>query len=250
MKVVTPPGLDRLLAALRQAGGRPFVVGGAVRDSLLELPIEDWDVEVFGLATEKLEGVLAAHGKVDAVGQSFRVYKISGVEGVSGVVDVSLPRRDSKVAPGHRGIAVTGDPHLPVEEAARRRDFTINALMLDTATGELLDPWGGQKDLQARLLRAVDAGTFGEDPLRLFGEMQNHVQRNGIEAAGGKRELIHVRLAHLAIRQRRARDVGQRHQQHLARTIDAHGGAHFAADELDDAARARADVEKVLHLGL
>jgi tRNA nucleotidyltransferase (CCA-adding enzyme) len=172
MKVVTPPGLDRLLAALRQAGGRPFVVGGAVRDSLLELPIEDWDVEVFGLATEKLEGVLAAHGKVDAVGQSFRVYKISGVEGVSGVVDVSLPRRDSKVAPGHRGIAVTGDPHLPVEEAARRRDFTINALMLDTATGELLDPWGGQKDLQARLLRAVDAGTFGEDPLRALRAVQ------------------------------------------------------------------------------
>jgi tRNA nucleotidyltransferase (CCA-adding enzyme) len=172
MKVVTPSGLDHVLAALRDAGGRPFVVGGAVRDSLLGLAIEDWDVEVFGLPAERLEVVLAAHGRVDAVGQAFRVYKISGVEGVSGVVDVSLPRRDSKVAPGHRGIAVTGDPDLKLEEAARRRDFTINALMLDTATGELVDPWGGRKDLEARVLRAVDAGTFGDDPLRALRAVQ------------------------------------------------------------------------------
>jgi tRNA nucleotidyltransferase (CCA-adding enzyme) len=172
MNVVTPPGLDQVLAALREAGGRPFVVGGAVRDSLLGLAIEDWDVEVFGLPADRLEVVLAAHGRADAVGQSFCVYKLSNIEGVSGVVDVSLPRRDSKVAAGHRGIAVTGDPDMKLEEAARRRDFTINALMLDTATGELVDPWGGRKDLEARVLRAVDAGTFGDDPLRALRAVQ------------------------------------------------------------------------------
>jgi len=172
MTLDLPPGLERLLAALRAAGGRPYVVGGAVRDSLLGLPIKDLDVEVFSLPAERLEPVLAAHGRVDAVGQAFRVYKLSGVEGVEGALDVALPRRDSKVGPGHRGISVEGDPSLSIEEAARRRDFTINAMLLDPATGRLLDPWGGQRDLEARLLRAVDARTVGEDPLRALRAVQ------------------------------------------------------------------------------
>ena len=172
MKLDLPAGLARLLAALREAGGRPYVVGGAVRDALLELPLEDWDVEVFGLPAERLEAVLADHGKVDAVGQAFRVYKLSGVEGVTGALDVALPRRDSKVGPGHRGIGVTGDPSLSVEEAARRRDFTLNALLFDPARGELVDPWGGRADLEARRLRAVDATTFGDDPLRALRAVQ------------------------------------------------------------------------------
>jgi tRNA nucleotidyltransferase (CCA-adding enzyme) len=172
MKLDLPPGLTRLLAALREAGGRPYLVGGAVRDALLALPLEDWDVEVFDLPADRLEPVLAAHGRVDAVGQAFRVYKLVGVEGVRGALDVSLPRRDSKVAPGHRGIAASGDPFLSVADAARRRDFTINALMLDPATAELVDPWGGRRDLEARLLRAVDPATFGDDPLRALRGVQ------------------------------------------------------------------------------
>jgi tRNA nucleotidyltransferase (CCA-adding enzyme) len=167
-----PPGLARLLAALRAAGGRPYIVGGAVRDRILGLPIKDYDVEAFGLPADRLEPLLGAHGRVDAVGQAFRVYKLSGVEGVEGALDVALPRRDSKVGPGHRGIAVEGDPDLPVEEAARRRDFTMNAMLLDPATGGILDPWGGQRDLEARVLRAVDARTFGEDPLRALRAVQ------------------------------------------------------------------------------
>lgn len=172
MRLNLPEGLVRLLAALREAGGQPYLVGGAVRDALLQLPLEDWDVEVFGLPAERLQEVLAAHGRVDAVGQAFRVYKLGGVAGVRGALDVSLPRRDSKAGPGHRGIAVTGDPFLSPEEAARRRDFTINALMLDPATGELLDAWGGRRDLEARLLRAVDEATFADDPLRALRGVQ------------------------------------------------------------------------------
>jgi tRNA nucleotidyltransferase (CCA-adding enzyme) len=169
-----PAGLARLLNEVRAAGGRPYVVGGAVRDALLELPVEgqDYDVEVFSLGADELEAALARTGRVDAVGQSFRVFKLSGLEGVAGAVDVSLPRRDSKVGPGHRGIAVEGDPRLSIEEAARRRDFTMNALLWDPATGELLDPWGGRRDLERRLLRAVDARTFGEDPLRALRALQ------------------------------------------------------------------------------
>ena len=172
MTLDLPPGLARLLADLRAAGGRPYVVGGAVRDALLGFPIKDYDVEVFALPPERLEPILASHGRVDAVGQAFRVYKLSGVEGVPGALDVALPRRDSKVGPGHRGIAVEGDPGLSVEEASRRRDFTVNAMLFDPATGEILDHWGGRRDLDARVLRAVDARTFGEDPLRALRAVQ------------------------------------------------------------------------------
>jgi tRNA nucleotidyltransferase (CCA-adding enzyme) len=167
-----PAGLDTLLASLREAGGRPYLVGGAVRDALLGLPVKDFDVEVFGLDNGRLREALQRVGRVDVVGAAFAVYKVSGLAGVAGAVDVSLPRRDSKAGPGHRGIAAAGDPDLAVREAARRRDFTINALLLEPFTGELLDPWGGRADLEARVLRAVDAETFGEDPLRALRAVQ------------------------------------------------------------------------------
>jgi len=167
-----PHGLVRVLEALRAAGGRPYLVGGAVRDAILGLPPSELDVEVYGLPAERVRDVLGAAGRVDTVGQSFTVYKLSGLDGVAGAVDVSLPRRDSKVGPGHRGIAVAGDPDLPVEEAARRRDFTMNAMLFDPFAGEVLDPHGGRRDLAARVLRAVDAGTFGEDPLRALRAVQ------------------------------------------------------------------------------
>ena len=169
-----PDGLTALFEAVRSSGGRPYLVGGAVRDALLGLQVEnqDYDVEVFGLPADRLEAVLREVGLVDAVGQSFRVFKLSRVPGIASAVDVSLPRRDSKVGPGHRGIVVKGDPNLSIEEASRRRDFTMNAILWDPVHGELLDPWGGQRDLDARLLRAVDAETFGEDPLRALRAVQ------------------------------------------------------------------------------
>ena len=166
MGLEIPAGLGRVLAALAVQGGRAFLVGGAVRDSLLGLPVVDFDIEVYGLASERLERLLRSHGRVDAVGQAFTVYKVSGIEGVPGAVDVSIPRRDSKTGPGHRGITVTGAPGLSMEEAARRRDFTMNAMLLDPGSGELFDFHGGRRDLEARVLRAVDPSTFGDDPLR------------------------------------------------------------------------------------
>jgi tRNA nucleotidyltransferase (CCA-adding enzyme) len=160
-----PPGLVAVFRALEDAGGRPYVVGGAVRDALLGIPIVDFDVEVYHLPPDKLEAALSDF-RVDLVGQSFAVYKVSGLEGMVGAVDVSLPRRDSKVGAGHRGIAASGDPDLSVAEAARRRDFTLNAMLLDPGTGEILDPHGGRRHLEERRLVAVDEATFGEDPLR------------------------------------------------------------------------------------
>jgi len=167
-----PAGVERLLAAVRQAGGRPYLVGGAVRDALLGLPVTDFDIEVHGLDVEPLRAALSALGGVDEVGQAFTVFKVSGLTGMAEAVDVSIPRRDSKVGPGHRGIAVSGNPHLSAEEASRRRDFTINAMLWDPLAGQVVDPHGGRADLDARLLRAVDAESFAEDPLRALRAVQ------------------------------------------------------------------------------
>ena len=164
--------MRRLLEALRDAGGRPYLVGGAVRDALLGQPHKDLDIEVFGLALPRLKEALARVGRVDTVGEAFTVFKVSGLDGADGAVDVSLPRRDSKAGPGHRGIAVTGDPDLSLEEAARRRDFTINAVMFDPFAQAYVDPFDGRGDLERRILRAVDLETVGEDPLRALRAVQ------------------------------------------------------------------------------
>lgn len=167
-----PEGLRSLALALRAAGGRPYLVGGFVRDRLLGRETDDFDLEVYGLAEDALQAVLATRGRVDVVGQAFSVLKVSGLPGVAGAVDVALPRRDSKAGAGHRGIRVTGDPALSIAEAARRRDFTINAMLMDPFSGAVEDPWNGRADLEAHLLRAVDPERFGDDPLRALRAVQ------------------------------------------------------------------------------
>ena len=161
-----PPRARALADAIRLAGGRALVVGGWVRDALLGRPDDaEVDMEVYGLDAARLRAVLETFGRVDAVGESFTVYKVAGF-------DVALPRRDSKTGRGHRGFEVSGDPAMPMAEAVRRRDFTINALMVDPLTGDLIDLVGGTADLQARVLRAVDPGTFGDDSLRVLRGLQ------------------------------------------------------------------------------
>lgn len=164
-----PPVVRALAQACRDAGGRAFVVGGSVRDGLLGLPVKDVDIEVHGIDGATLEGLLRRLGRVNQVGRSFGVFKLT-VRGQT--VDVSIPRRDSKVGAGHRGIAVVGDPQMGLVAATRRRDLTINAMLLDPLTGALCDPFGGQADLAQQRLRAVDPATFLEDPLRALRVVQ------------------------------------------------------------------------------
>jgi tRNA nucleotidyltransferase (CCA-adding enzyme) len=151
--------------AAKDAGGRALIVGGWVRDRLLGRESKDVDVEVFGIDAAALKPLLETFGRVDTVGESFTVYKIAGV-------DVSLPRRESKTGRGHKGFTVAGDPSLSLEEAARRRDFTINAISFDPLTEEFLDPFNGRADLDAKRLRVVDATTFGDDSLRVLRALQ------------------------------------------------------------------------------
>lgn len=161
-----PEGVARCGETLGRAGGRVFLVGGAVRDSLFERPVKDYDLEVFGLSAEAVLKALTTIARIEPAGDSFPVFKVAGLEGVAGQIDVALPRRDSKKGPGHRGIDAQADPHMTTYEAARRRDFTINAMMLDLASGVIEDPFGGARDLEARVLRVVDETRFVDDPLR------------------------------------------------------------------------------------
>jgi tRNA nucleotidyltransferase (CCA-adding enzyme) len=157
-----------IAAAVRDAGGRALVVGGFVRDRLMGLAEAgqvNVDLEVFGVPGDRLRALLDAFGRVEAVGESFQVYKL-------GDVDVSLPRRDSKAGRGHRGFVVSGDPDMSIEEAARRRDFTINAMSWDPLTTEYFDPFDGRADLERRLLRMVDPQTFADDSLRVLRAVQ------------------------------------------------------------------------------
>jgi len=157
-----------IAAAVRAAGGRALIVGGWVRDRLIGRGVEgskDIDIEVYGIPADRLRQMLERFGNVETVGASFQVYKL-------GDIDVSLPRRESKSGRGHKAFDITGDPSMTVEEAGRRRDFTINAIAWDPLTDEYLDPFNGRLDIERRLLRAVDATTFPEDSLRVLRAVQ------------------------------------------------------------------------------
>lgn len=163
----------QLCRAVDAAGGRALLVGGWVRDYLRGEEKSDYDLEVYSLDAEMLLELLSRHGRVNTVGEAYTVYKIRlRHEGQGLVVDVSLPRRESKVGRGHKGFAVTGDPTMSYAEASRRRDFTINSMLYDPLTGEIIDPHGGRSDLERRVLRVVDPATFVEDSLRVLRAMQ------------------------------------------------------------------------------
>ncbi len=154
-----------IAVAIRNAGGRALIVGGWVRDRLLGRESKDIDLEVYGIEAARLRQVLETFGRVETVGESFQVYKL-------GDIDVSLPRRESKAGRGHRGFDVTGDPHLSIADAARRRDFTVNAIAWDPLTGEYEDPFDGRGDINRRVLRVVDPSRFSDDSLRVLRAVQ------------------------------------------------------------------------------
>jgi tRNA nucleotidyltransferase (CCA-adding enzyme) len=155
----------KIALAISDAGGRALCVGGFARDRLLRRESKDLDIEVFGIPQAALQTLLKSLGRVEPVGQAFPVYKL-------GDIDVALPRRESKTGRGHKGFTVEGDHTMSFEEAARRRDFTINAIGWDPLTDEYLDPFNGRGDLERGVLRAVDPATFADDSLRVLRALQ------------------------------------------------------------------------------
>lgn len=171
-----PPLVEAILR-LSQAistlpSARAVLVGGFVRDLLLDQSPTDADIEVYGVEPKILESILSElfPNRINLVGQSFGVFKIHIDEHHE--LDIALPRRESKTGVGHKDFSIEGDPSLDPKEATRRRDFTINAILLDPLTGGLLDPWNGEQDLKDHTLRMVDPDHFGEDPLRVYRAIQ------------------------------------------------------------------------------
>jgi tRNA nucleotidyltransferase (CCA-adding enzyme) len=157
-----PEKVAKLAESVRSNGGRAMLVGGCVRDEIMGIRPKDWDVEVYGVKPLKLREIIDTFGLVNVVGEAFAVYKIGDD------LDVSIPRRERKVSDGHRGFVVEGDPGMSFHEACSRRDFTINAILRDALTGEIVDPFGGGGDIGCGLLKMVSRETFGEDSLRVL----------------------------------------------------------------------------------
>ena len=166
-----PGPITQIVSRIESAGGSAHLVGGAVIDSIQGRTPKDWDIEVFGLSFERL-AILFADKGANMVGAQFGIIKLSA-KAVGGLdVDINVPRRDNHVGKGHADLMTEFDPGMTVEEAARRRDFTINAMAIDLSTGELIDPFGGRADLANGVLRATDPELFVQDPLRALRAMQ------------------------------------------------------------------------------
>ena len=144
-------------------GGRAYYVGGFVRDRLSGLPTKDIDVEIHGVSPDSLREIVSSVGTVLEMGESFGIFSLKGTD-----IDIAMPRKETVTGKGHRDFQVSVDPFIGVKKAAARRDFTVNALMEDVLTGEIIDSFGGLDDLKSKVLRHVTDESFPEDPLRVL----------------------------------------------------------------------------------
>ena len=155
---------DILLASkVKEKGGRAFYVGGYVRDLLLNIPNKDIDIEVHGIAEKDLVAILNEIGEVDYYGRSFGIYALRHED-----IEVALPRSEKVLGTGHRDFEISVNPDMGYKNAALRRDFTINALMMDVLSHEILDYFNGTDDLNKGIIRHVNDVSFVEDPLRVY----------------------------------------------------------------------------------
>lgn len=172
---------------VKENGGKALLVGGSVRDSLMNRISKDFDLEVYGLDPKRIEGIAEQIGKVSDVGKAFGILKITFENGLD--IDISLPRTDSKIDVGHKGFDVKADPNMNLRDAARRRDFTINSIAANPLTGELYDSFNGIEDIKNRILRVTDSERFKDDPLRVLRAVQ-FVGRFGLEVEKGSMTAI------------------------------------------------------------
>lgn len=155
--------INNIALDVKALGGNMYFVGGFVRDKILNIENKDIDVEIFNISSEQLYNILSKYGEVDEVGKSFGILMIKGID-----IDFAMPRTEIKTSEGHAGFDITVNPYLSLEDASKRRDFTMNALMQDVLTGEIIDLWGGIEDLNTKTIRHINDTTFVEDPLRVF----------------------------------------------------------------------------------
>ena len=162
--------LEEILKDLQKIGATPILVGGCVRDFFFNIPVKDYDIEIFGIdCLETIENCLNKFGSVKLVGKSFGVLTMS-VDGYD--FDFALPRTEEKTGTSHQDFIITTNHQLTFKEAAIRRDFTINAIGYDYFKKEFLDPFDGINDLKNSVLRHINDKTFIEDSLRVYRAVQ------------------------------------------------------------------------------
>ena len=144
-------------------GGKTFFVGGFVRDKLIGKENKDIDIEIHGITPDVLKDILKELGTVTEMGAAFGILGLKGFE-----LDIAQPRMEKANGRGHKDFEVFVDPFIGEKNAAMRRDFTINALMQNVLTNEILDFFGGIEDLNNGIIRHVNDDTFVEDPLRVL----------------------------------------------------------------------------------
>ena len=160
---------QQIASLVEKEGGRVYYVGGFVRDRILNSRGKDVDVEVHGITEEKLIEIMDSLGTRIEKGSSFGVFGLAHYD-----LDIAMPRTERKTGRGHTDFHVTVEPFMGTYKAARRRDFTINAMMQDVLTGEIIDHFGGMADLAGSnkdapgVIRHVNDSTFTEDPLRVL----------------------------------------------------------------------------------
>lgn len=153
-----------LAEEVSRLGGSSYFVGGYVRDLLLgDNSGKDIDIEIHGISAEQLRGVLDGLGERIEIGESFGIFGLRGYQ-----IDIAMPRKEALRGRGHKDFDIFVDPHIGTLGAAKRRDFTINAMMQNVLTGEIIDHFGGKEDLKNGIIRHVNTESFAEDPLRVL----------------------------------------------------------------------------------
>lgn len=153
--------LMRIANDIHLEGGDVYFVGGYVRDKLLGLDNKDIDVEIHNISVDKVKRILSRYGSVDIVGASFGVLMLKGLD-----IDFAFPRTESRTGNKHTDFEILVNPYLGLEEASKRRDFTMNSIMQNVITGEYVDLHGGIADINKKIIKYVDKETFVEDALR------------------------------------------------------------------------------------
>lgn len=166
MIIKLPDSLIPILNILIKNKVKCIIVGGFVRDALLNVNSKDIDIEIYNIDTlNKIQKILKPFGKLNLIGKKFGILKLRLQDYE---IDFSLPRIDIKISSGHKGFKVLTMGDLEFYEASKRRDFTINSMGYDIEKRIILDPYNGLYDLKNKTLAYVNEQTFIQDPLRVF----------------------------------------------------------------------------------
>lgn len=156
--------ISKILAEkVKQSGGDTYFVGGYVRDKIMGKKSDDIDIEVHKISPDTLRKILKDTASYSEVGKAFGIFTLNDYH-----IDIALPRKDIQKGRGHRDIDVCVDPFIGTKRAAKRRDFTINSIMENVLTGQIIDHYNGCKDIKNKLIRHVNDNTFADDPLRIL----------------------------------------------------------------------------------